>query len=52
MWRFFITLVLLLHGLIHLLGLVVYLKIATPEGLPDPTALLGGHLAATSTLVR
>lgn len=36
--------VLVLHGLIHLLGFAVYLRLATIEGLSYGTALLSGKL--------
>ncbi|HRW09865.1 MAG TPA: hypothetical protein P5121_32410 [Caldilineaceae bacterium] len=35
--------VLLLHGLIHLMGTASYLKFATVEGLPYKTTVLGGR---------
>jgi hypothetical protein len=35
---------LFIHGLIHLMGAAVYLKLATIEGLPYKTTLLNGHL--------
>lgn len=37
--------VLFVHGLIHLMGAAVYLKLATIEGLPYKTTLLNGHLS-------
>jgi hypothetical protein len=37
------AIVLALHGLIHLMGTAVYLKLANIEGLPYKTTLLGGH---------
>jgi hypothetical protein len=36
--------VLILHGLIHLLGFMVYLRLANIESLPYSTALLSGKL--------
>ena len=33
---------LLLHGLIHLMGTVTYMKLGTVQGLPYKTTLLGG----------
>jgi hypothetical protein len=38
------TIVLVIHGLIHVMGAVVYLGIAEIEGLPYRTSLLGGLL--------
>ncbi|MBA2243494.1 MAG: ABC transporter permease [Gemmatimonadetes bacterium] len=35
--------VLVLHGLIHLLGTASYLRLAEIQGLPFKTTLLGGH---------
>lgn len=37
------AIVLVLHGLIHLMGTAVYLKWAHIEGLHDKTTLLGGR---------
>ena len=36
------SLVLVLHGLIHLMGTAVYMKLAIIKGLPYKTTLLGG----------
>lgn len=52
MWRWLLVLILALHGLIHTMGFAVYLRFATIEGLPYPTTLLGGALAAPAPLVR
>lgn len=35
--------IMMAHGLIHLMGAAVYLKLATIEGLPFKTTLLGGR---------
>jgi hypothetical protein len=37
------AIVLVLHGLIHLMGTAVYLKLPNIEGLPYKTTLLGGR---------
>ncbi|MEW5930223.1 MAG: ABC transporter permease [Gemmatimonadota bacterium] len=37
------ALVLALHGLIHLMGATVYMKLGTVEGMPYRTTLLDGH---------
>ena len=42
--RVVLGMILILHGLIHLLGLVVYLRLATIGTLPYSTALLSGTL--------
>ena len=52
MWRFIVALVLLGHGLIHLMGFVVYLRLGAVEGLSFPSRLLGGHLGADPAVVR
>jgi hypothetical protein len=38
-----IAMVLIMHGLIHLMGTASYLQLATVQGLPYKTALLGGR---------
>lgn len=40
----FVVLLLVLHGLIHLMGLAVYMKLAEVQGLAYKTTLLGGRL--------
>ncbi len=47
------TVVLLLHGLIHLMGTAAYLKLAEIQALPYKTTVLGGRwdLGATGTSV-
>ncbi len=42
--RYFFAAVVALHGLIHLLGTVSYLKLARVQGLPYKTTVLGGRL--------
>ncbi len=37
------TIVLVLHGLIHLMGTVAYLKLGVIQQLPYKTTVLGGH---------
>ena len=37
------AIILVLHGLIHLMGTTAYLKLAPVQGLPYKTTLLGGH---------
>jgi len=37
------AIVLILHGLIHFLGTVTYMKLGTVQGLTYKTTLLGGH---------
>jgi hypothetical protein len=37
------SIVLVLHGLIHLMGTAVYMKLGTVEGLKYKTTLLGGR---------
>ncbi len=39
----FISIVLLLHGIIHLMGTAVYLKWMEIEGFPFKTTVFGGH---------
>jgi hypothetical protein len=39
-----LTLLLLLHGVVHLLGFVVPWQLAEPEGFPYKTTLLSGRL--------
>lgn len=39
------AIVLILHGLIHLIGVVVYMKLGAIEGFPYKTTLLGGSWA-------
>jgi hypothetical protein len=52
MWQWVIGVVLLLHGLIHLMGVAVYWRLAELEGLRYPAALLGGALAAPPAAVQ
>jgi hypothetical protein len=37
------SIVLILHGVVHLMGTTVYLKLGNVEGLPYKTSLLGGR---------
>jgi hypothetical protein len=37
------AMILILHGLIHLMGTVTYMKLGTVQGLTYKTTLLGGH---------
>jgi hypothetical protein len=52
MWQVAVGILLLIHGLIHLMGTAVYWRLATIEGLAYPTALLGGRLAAPTAAVQ
>ena len=52
MWQWLLSILLVIHGLIHLLGVVAYWQLATLEGLRYPSTLLGGWLAAPTPLVR
>ena len=38
------ALILVLHGVVHLMGTVAYLKLGTIEGLPYKTTVLGGRI--------
>jgi hypothetical protein len=38
------ALILALHGAIHLMGTVAYLRLGTIDGLPYKTTVLGGHI--------
>lgn len=37
------AIILILHGLVHLMGTVTYMKLGVVEGLTYKTTLLGGH---------
>jgi hypothetical protein len=52
MARWFLIVVIAVHGLIHLIGVAVYLRLAAIEGLSYPTSLLDGALPAPPLLVR
>jgi hypothetical protein len=43
------SIVLILHGVVHLMGTTVYLKLGNVEGLPYKTSLLGGRWDVGST---
>jgi hypothetical protein len=52
MIRIVIMIVLLVHGLIHLIGFVVPWRLATIEGMPYKTTLLAGGLNVGDTGIR
>jgi hypothetical protein len=43
-WRVFLAIVLVLHGLVHIMGLVSYLKLGEVQGIPYKTTVLDGRL--------
>jgi hypothetical protein len=45
----FVVVVLIVHGLIHLMGATVYLRLGEVQGLPYKTTLLNGRLNLGST---
>lgn len=52
MWRIVLVPILRLHGVVHLLGLVVPWQLAEPQGFPYKTTLLGGRLNAGPVGIR
>jgi hypothetical protein len=51
MWRYPIATLLALHGLVHVIGVAVYWKLAEPADFTYPTSLLDGRLDAPTTVV-
>lgn len=51
MWRYPVSLFLVLHGLVHLLGVSVYWKLADLSEFPYPDTLLGGRIDAPAALI-
>jgi len=47
-----VSLVFTVRGPIHLMGFVVYWRLATLERISYPSALLGGYLPAPTSVVR
>jgi hypothetical protein len=43
-WRVFLAIILVLHGLVHIMGLVSYLKLGEVQGIPYKTTVLDGRL--------
>jgi hypothetical protein len=43
-WRVFFAIILVLHGLVHIMGLVSYLKLGEVQGIPYKTTVLDGRL--------
>lgn len=51
MWRYPLSLFLVLHSLVHLLGVAVYWKLAELSEFPYPDTLLGGRIDAPAALI-
>lgn len=43
-WRIVLAVIVVLHGLVHLMGLVSYLKLGEVQGLPYKTTVLDGRI--------
>ncbi len=43
-WRMLLAIIIVLHGLVHLMGLVSYLKLGEVQGLPYKTTVLDGRI--------